>query len=192
MTAPVLRPRRRGAPAVALALVWGVATVLWTQRMPWGWASALAAGIALILVGSLAVQALARCLVVVTVQGLSMLPTYRPGDRVLVWRGRIPGRGRVVVVERTAPERTVWDTEPAGLGCGSADLSSRRWLIKRVVGLPGDPVRRGEQTPADLADDRVPAGNLLLLGDNAKVSLDSRRIGFFPEDRVLGAVLFRL
>jgi signal peptidase I len=71
----------------------------------------------------LAVWWLRRTLAVVTVSGISMRPTYQPGDRVLLRRvpDRALRRGQVVVVE--AP--------PYGTG-------TRKWLIKRVSALPGD------------------------------------------------------
>ncbi|MEV6653453.1 S26 family signal peptidase [Streptomyces sp. NPDC051219] len=38
----------------------------------------------------------------------------------------------------------------------------------------------------------MPRGSLVLLGDHHAVSFDSRRVGYFPADRVLGTVLRRL
>jgi signal peptidase I len=71
----------------------------------------------------LAVWWLRRTLAVVTVSGISMRPTFQPGDRVLL--RRVPGRalrcGQVVVV--AAPPY---------------DSGNRKWLIKRVSALPGD------------------------------------------------------
>ncbi|MGE7388171.1 signal peptidase I [Streptomyces sp. NPDC004126] len=132
---------------------------------------------------------LRRRLVVVTVHGLSMQPTYQPGDRVLVRRGRVPRRGGIVVVERPNADAPHW-TEPApGLGGPAVGVDARAWLIKRVAAVPGDP------TPAPHGlhpPQAVPADALYLLGDHARVSFDSRQFGFFPCERVLGSVLRKL
>ncbi|MGC7094280.1 S26 family signal peptidase [Amycolatopsis lurida] len=109
-----------------------------------------------------------RKLVLVTVRGQSMEPTYREGDRVLVRRGARLVPGRVVVL--ASPPGTV----------------DQGWLIKRIAATAGDPVPDRLSGPAGT---RVPAGKLVLLGDNPEVSLDSREIGYFPADRVLGAVI---
>ncbi|MFJ3495526.1 S26 family signal peptidase [Streptomyces sp. NPDC086091] len=134
-----------------------------------------------------ALAVLRRRLVSVTVVGHSMLPAYRPGDRVLILRGTVPERGGVVVVEQPSTERRAWDLPPAGLGSARRPVTEREWLVKRVAATPGDTW----STEAGLTE-RVPPGHLLLLGDNAAVSFDSRQMGPFPVDRVLGAVWRRL
>jgi len=131
-------------------------------------------GLAAATAGVIALAALRRRWVVVTVEGESMAPTYADGDRVLVRRvGADAVRaGQVVVVER--PE-------------------VRRCVIKRAVAVPGDPV------PVDRVpllgsgpERRVPEGMLVLLGDNAEDSYDSRRAGYFPAARLVGVVARRL
>jgi signal peptidase I len=112
---------------------------------------------------------LRRRYVVVGIVGTSMLPTYRPGDRVVVRRTPIHQvrRGQVVVVSSTP---------------------GASWVIKRAAAVPGDPVPA--QTVPDLAGDRtVPAGRLILLGDNPADSFDSRQRGYYGEDDLLGVVL---
>ncbi|WP_412543952.1 signal peptidase I [Longispora sp. K20-0274] len=116
-----------------------------------------------------------RRVVVVRVEGFSMAPTLRPGDRVVVRRrpvGRVR-RGDVVVLEPPEPARSLGPDGPS-------------WNIKRVVALPGDAVPArvygGEAHPA------VPAGHLVVFGDNPD-SVDSRHYGFFPADRLLGVAV---
>ncbi|CAM5304762.1 S26 family signal peptidase [Streptomyces abikoensis] len=149
-------------------------------------AAAVAAGLAL---GG--AVALTRGLVVVTVRGTSMAPAFRDGDRVLVRRGPRPAVGQVVVAERPAGGGT-WPGPPVRPGAGAAGVRGRDWLIKRVAALPGDPVPRDRVRSLGAAPERyVPPGKVVLLGDNGKVSFDSRDVGYFPLDRVLGTVVTR-
>ncbi|WP_255684977.1 S26 family signal peptidase [Pseudonocardia sp. TRM90224] len=133
-----------------------------------------------------AVLAVRRRYAVVTVQGESMQPTYREGDRVVIRRPVTARVGDVVVVEQPDPSpfdpRRRWSQPVTGRPGG------RSWMIKRVGAIPGDPV------PGDIPvpDEVVPPGQLILLGDNASTSYDSRIAGYFPAERVLGGVLRRL
>jgi signal peptidase I len=115
-------------------------------------------------------------LLVVTVQGLSMTPTHRDGDRLLV-RRRQPGSlrpGQAVVVD---------------LVPHSNDVSGRvRRIIKRVAAVPGDPVPDG----VDWVGALVPPGKLVLLGDNSARSTDSRQFGFVDARRVVGVVVWSI
>ena len=61
-------------------------------------------------------------------------------------------------------------------------------MIKRAVAVPGEPVPEQSR----LADAVVPAGRLVVLGDNLPASLDSRGFGYVPAERVLGIVVRRL
>ncbi len=108
----------------------------------------------------------------VTVRGLSMQPTLRDGDRVLVRRVP-PGRLRVGDVVVARPGR-----------------SGGSWLVKRVAALPGDPVPEAVSARVDRA--AVPDGALVLLGDNPAVSWDSRTLGLFDAVLLLGRVERRL
>jgi signal peptidase I len=115
------------------------------------------------------VVVLRRRLLVVTVLGVSMEPTYRSGDRLLVRRSRLKAirTGQIVVVQLTPGDST------AGR------------LVKRAVAVPGDPVP--PQIP--ISDQVVPEGRLLVLGDNPARSNDSRRLGYIPADALIGVVL---
>jgi signal peptidase I len=112
-----------------------------------------------------------RRLIVVTVRGVSMEPTYSSGDRLLVRRAGLERvrAGQVVVVQ---------------VGGVPDDPTGGR-MVKRAVAVPGDPVP--PQIP--LADSVVPGGWLLVLGDNPARSNDSRRLGYIPADALIGVVV---
>ena len=130
-----------------------------------GLALALGGGAVLLRTGYLAVR----------VHGASMEPTLRTGDRVLVRRVRPDRlrRGQIVVIAHRG-------------GPGDPPL-----LIKRAVALPGD---RAPRLPAlrGAAGSRVPAGSLVVLGDNAGASFDSRQAGYFGAEALVGVVVRRL
>jgi signal peptidase I len=114
-------------------------------------------------------------IVVTVVRGPSMQPTYHDGERLIARRRRwaIPRRGDVVVFR---------NPRPAGIpGSSEGPL-----LIKRVGAVPH------EAAPAGMTADHVPAGHLVLLGDNPAQSLDSRQLGFIPVDNVVATVVRRL
>jgi signal peptidase I len=120
--------------------------------------------VVLLILGCGALVAARRRFLVVTVRGTSMMPTLRPGDRLLARRsgtGRIE-RGTIVVVRLDAPEL----------------------YVKRVTAVAGDPVPEG--IPA--ATPIVPERTVVLLGDNHH-SLDSRVWGCVPVDRIIGVRL---
>ena len=136
-------------------------------------------GAALTIVGGCAVVVavlwwLRRSYVLVAVSGRSMEPTLRNGQRVLARRVglRRLRHGDVVVLY-----------PPAGGPHGDG------LVIKRVLALPGDPVPRARVPKLrDLPDERVPPRQLVVLGDNPGWSMDSRQLGLFPADRLLGVV----
>jgi len=132
-------------------------------------AVAVAAGLAAVL--------LRRRFVVVRVDGKSMEPTLRDGDRVLVRRTSIADvpAGAVVVLEPPEP------------------MVGLRWMVKRAVALPGDPVPR-ETVPAlrDVPERLVPDDCIVVLGDNTERSHDSRTAGYFPAATLLGPVIRQL
>jgi signal peptidase I len=84
------------------------------------------------------------------------------GDVVVI------GRHDGFPVQRSRPAR-VWD--------------GRRWTIKRVGAVAGEPVPAG----IPVSDAVVREGKLVLLGDNAEASFDSRIVGCFPANLLLRA-----
>jgi signal peptidase I len=111
-------------------------------------------------------------LIVVSVHGISMAPALNPGDRLLVRRGMRPRRGDVVVVRLAHPS------------------APGAWSVKRVTAVAGDRVPPG--VPGGPPGGRVPAGQFVVLGDNAGVSLDSRELGPLPADRLVGVARRRV
>lgn len=110
-----------------------------------------------------------RNLILITVRGDSMAPTYRSGQRLLVRRGGYR-TGEAVVFR--PPLSRVHDVE---------------WLVKRAAAVGGDPV------PADLSERTtvavVPPGRLLVRSD-APDGLDSRQFGLIDNRDVLGVVCY--
>ena len=142
------------------------------------------------------------------IQGSSMAPTLRSGERVLVNKLRMRlasvGRDDVVLFRDPSDEGTV--------------------MVKRVIGVPGDTVRfRGNDvqvlpgsgaelsfqevvTPVANAGSGRPAaidgpgaatitlepGQYFVLGDNRAESSDSRHWGAISRDAMIGEAVFRM
>lgn len=149
------------------------------------------AAAAVTLLGTAALTAiwLRRRFVAVTVSGSSMTPTFQSGDRILVRRVALSEiRGGQVVVLAAPRGPAPPDVQRAG-----PSLAERGWIIKRVAAVQGEPV------PAELAAQlraapgaAVPAGRLLVLGDNLNASLDSRALGYISGEDLLGVAVRRL
>lgn len=130
-----------------------------------------------------------RRLVAVEVVGDSMRPALAAGNRALVRRVRAADVrvGQIVVFEQPRRDQRGW-TWPGGHAA-----PVRRWMIKRVAAVSGDPVPRAVAERLHTVPGAVvPAGHLAVLGDNQADSIDSRVLGYVPADRVLGVVLRRL
>ncbi|KAJ3176896.1 IMP1 inner mitochondrial membrane peptidase-like, partial [Irineochytrium annulatum] len=125
--------------------------------------------------------------------GPSMLPTFSIwGDLVLVeyvtwkWRRKLD-RGDVVVAV--------------------SPLNPQRYICKRLVGLPGDPVEVNTITGKEIMkvtlayefllsdgnpSTKIPPGHVWLLGDNPKNSTDSREYGPVPMGLLRGRILLKV
>ena len=97
----------------------------------------------------------------------------------------------------------------------SLDYEDTKYLIKRVIGLPGDSIEivdnvlyiNGEVYEEDYLDEglnypdfhlsdlgygTIPEDMYLVLGDNREDSLDSRDIGLISKDSVNGKIVLRI
>ncbi len=97
----------------------------------------------------------------------------------------------------------------------SLEYADTKYLIKRVIGLPGDNISIKNNNLylndelyvenyldeglvyddfdlSDLGYETIPDDMYLVLGDNREDSLDSREIGLISKDEVIGKVSFRI
>jgi signal peptidase I len=135
----------------------------------------------------------------------SMEPTLQIGDRVLVsrftYRIHDPRRGDIIVFH---PPGT---GESAQLG---ATTEASVYFIKRIVGLPGEtiegrnhrvvictapgvgchpldePYLRQAAAPTNFGPIRIPNGRYFVMGDNRRISDDSRFWGTLPRSYIIG------
>lgn len=116
-----------------------------------------------------------RTVVLVLVHGRSMSPAYLPGDWVV-------GR-RVAAARLRRGDVVIVDMPPTGQAPGGHTLLGRL-TIKRIAALPGDALPAG--VPGGAPGAPVPAGHVVVLGDNRSLSTDSRHHGPVPSAWVVG------
>ncbi len=129
---------------------------------------------------------LTRFVSIVYISGPSMQPTFHTGDCILIFRTDKVDRNDIAVIE--------WQD---------------KWLIKRVVGLPGETFEMEEgRTYIDgelLTEEfdfysgnrslpliTIPNDYVFIIGDNRENSHDSRAFGPVPSTDIYGRLIFRL
>ena len=137
----------------------------------------------------------------IIVQQESMQPNFYSGDYVITSRQSYrlfgqPERGDVIVFKSGLYDET----------------GNQKNLIKRIIGLPGDTVEikagdvyiNGELLQEEYVAEQglsgemeavtVPEGRLFVMGDNRRVSQDSRNaaVGTIDMDSIVGKVVIRL
>jgi signal peptidase I len=145
------------------------------------------------------------------VYSTSMYPTLIEKDLLILTRHSDLERGDIVSFES---ELEITEEDVSNLNIIQkirVDEGDHKNLIKRVVGAPGDELMisdgqvyiNGELYEEDYLNTittgeeyikEIPDGKYFLMGDNRRVSLDSRSslIGLVDEDRIFGEVIFRL
>ncbi|RYZ40023.1 MAG: S26 family signal peptidase [Myxococcaceae bacterium] len=141
--------------------------------------TAMSVGAALLVVGALFASWARSRWIVVAVQGNSMSPTLRDGQRIVVRRLDRPdgyARSDVVVFLMPAAQRATLGEE------------ALPYLVKRVAAVAGDPVPdwAWEALGAD-GQTRVPLGKVVVSGDNV-ISQDSRQLGYIDERSIIAIV----
>lgn len=118
---------------------------------------------------------------IVIVFGDSMRPTLAAGDRLLVRRTPLSRvrAGDIVVIQH-----------PWRLEAIVAPGTSARWLIKRAIATPGEPVPAAfASTLSVQPGSPVRDGALIAFGDNQDASSDSRDFGYVTASDLFGVVL---
>lgn len=134
----------------------------------------------------------------IEVVGRSMEPNFSDGDMVLMDK----------LIHKTKSENRYERFDVVVMS-----YTSPRYLIKRIVGLPGESISyfdnelyiNGElieegieltgMTADFFVDGKIPDGKYFVLGDNRINSTDSRNFGFVPKENIVGkpfAVLWPL
>jgi signal peptidase I len=140
--------------------------------------------VGVLLAAGLLVLSARRRLLVTIVDGQSMEPALRSGDRVLVRRTKRVRVGQVVVLEfPDLPSGRIPATE-----------RGRQLLLKRAVAVQGDRLPAEWEYPDvdEIAGTVVPPGSVVVLGDNRATSWDSRHYGFVRRERLVGVMIRRL
>lgn len=119
------------------------------------------------------------------VSGKSMSPTFETGDILLVKKWAIPQNEDIVTayikeLDIVVVKRVI-GSEGDRIRIAESAIYRNEKLLKRFIGY-----ERQDHNTIELT---VPKGYVFLLGDNWKISIDSRDFGCVPIDAIKGVVV---
>jgi signal peptidase I len=145
------------------------------------------------------------------VYSTSMYPTLIEKDLLILKRSNVVERGDIVSF---VSELEINESDIDSLNIIQklkAKEGDKKSLIKRVIGMPGDSLLikdgkvyiNGDEyneeylnttTSGDVKIDKIPDDKYFLMGDNRRVSLDSRSelVGLVDKEVIVGNVMFRI
>ncbi len=135
-----------------------------------------------------------------------MLDTLKINDRVFVYRYAYttspPEVGDIVVfhvpetIPRYDPEKPIWIKRIVGVGGDTVSIAENQLRVNGSA-VEENPFLMVNSYKEDLYNEQVfeevtvPQGEVLVFGDNSWNSYDGRYWGTFPEENILGKVVFR-
>lgn len=139
-----------------------------------------------------------------TVHGESMMPTFQNGDLVIV--SKINDVNRLDMVVFDGPNSETGERyikRVIGVPGDSIEVKNDSLFINgKLVEEPYLKENKQKATLGYLTENftlhdytgksKVPEGYFFVMGDNRLISKDSRIIGFIPEEKVIGKVVFRM
>jgi len=123
---------------------------------------------------------------VAEIDGLSMVPALDPGDRVVYLSRGCDGTPTHDDILVFTHDHRVYVKRAMGLA------DDVLWIRDRAFFRNGERLELPPIHTGDLAELRVPDGDVFFMGDNLNGSIDSRSFGPVPEENILGRVLFVL
>lgn len=121
--------------------------------------------------------------VLMATNGPSMLPTIRNGSRVVVFP--LHPTEEIIILDELQVGNVV--TFIVYFCHGKKDWGNTKFVVKRVVGLPGDLVKDEHGKTV-----QVPEGHFWAVGDNLEKSYDSRHFGAVPAQNLKSKALIGL
>lgn len=130
---------------------------------------------------------------VVSVNGDSMLHTLHNGEKlILISQFYVPEHGDIVVINREGEDPLI--KRVIAVAGDTIAIDSQSGKVMRNGAALDEPYINGDYTPdfGFTGTYAVPAGYVFVMGDNRGNSLDSRQLGAFPLEQVVGEVAWRL
>jgi len=127
----------------------------------------------------------------VCVIGKSMVPALASGNIVLIDKQASPRKGDIVVADVELLRCTVVK-RVAAEGGDTVEIQAGKLIINGECVEEPYVLQENADEKGTWKKRRLASGTYFLLGDNRKVSLDSRKFGCVRNEEIKGTVVFRL